>query len=143
MSSIRFILSIIATFIINITTDIFITVIFVVITIFTITIFTIIINTITVFHSCIFYCFFWYYFYDSYTHCNCFCSGLFCFDNYLVDCTGSLILSSIKYVRKIIRKTNISKALIRTRTRAYQGVRNVSFSENFAYVLNGWPLALF
>ena len=22
----------------------------------------------------------------------------------------------------------------------YQGVRNVSFSENFAYVLNGWPL---
>ena len=23
---------------------------------------------------------------------------------------------------------------------AYQGVRNVSFSENFAYVLNGWPL---
>ena len=22
---------------------------------------------------------------------------------------------------------------------AYQGVRNVSFSENFAYVLNGWP----
>ena len=26
---------------------------------------------------------------------------------------------------------------IRTRTCAYQGVRNVSFSENFAYVLNG------
>ena len=25
---------------------------------------------------------------------------------------------------------------------AYQGVRNVSFSENFAYVLNGWPLKL-
>ena len=23
---------------------------------------------------------------------------------------------------------------------AYQGVRNVSFSEDFAYVLNGWPL---
>ena len=23
---------------------------------------------------------------------------------------------------------------------AYQGVRNVSFSENFGYVLNGWPL---
>ena len=23
---------------------------------------------------------------------------------------------------------------------AYQGVRNVSFSENLAYVLNGWPL---
>ena len=25
-------------------------------------------------------------------------------------------------------------------TCAYQGVRNVSFSESFAYVLNGWPL---
>ena len=24
---------------------------------------------------------------------------------------------------------------------AYQGVRNVSFSENFAYVINGWPLS--
>ena len=45
---------------------------------------------------------------------------------------------SIKYIRKIFRKTNISNRLIRTRTCAYQGVRNVSFSENFAYVLNGW-----
>ena len=36
-------------------------------------------------------------------------------------------------------KTNISNPLILTRTCAYQGVRNVSFSENFAYVLNGWP----
>ena len=25
------------------------------------------------------------------------------------------------------------------RTCAYQGVRNVSFSGNFAYLLNGWP----
>ena len=32
--------------------------------------------------------------------------------------------------RQIFRKTNISKSLIRTRTRAYQGVRNVRFSEN-------------
>ena len=47
---------------------------------------------------------------------------------------------SIKYVRKIFRKTNISNPLIRTRTCAYQGVRNISFSENFSYVLNGWPL---
>ena len=30
---------------------------------------------------------------------------------------------------------------IRTRTCAYQRVRNISFSENFAYVLNEWPLA--
>ena len=45
---------------------------------------------------------------------------------------------SIMYVRKIFRKTNISNPLIRTRTCAYKGVGNVSFSENFAYVLNGW-----
>ena len=46
--------------------------------------------------------------------------------------------SCIKYVRKIFRKTNISTPLIRKRTRAYPGVRDVSFSEHFAYVLNGW-----
>ena len=33
--------------------------------------------------------------------------------------------------------------LISTRTCAYQGVRNVSFSENFAYVLNEWSLTDF
>ena len=33
-------------------------------------------------------------------------------------------------------KTNISNPLIRTRTYVYQGVRNVSFFENFAYVIN-------
>ena len=44
---------------------------------------------------------------------------------------------SIKCARKIFRKTNISNPLIRTRTCAYQDVRNVSFSENFTYVLNG------
>ena len=38
--------------------------------------------------------------------------------------------SSIKYVRKIFQKTNISNL------RVYQGVIDVSFSENFAYVLN-------
>ena len=42
----------------------------------------------------------------------------------------------IHYVRKIFRKTNISNPLIRTHTCAYQGVTNVSFSENFACVLN-------
>ena len=46
---------------------------------------------------------------------------------------------SIKYVRKIFQKTNISNPLIRTRTCVYQEVRNVSFSENFAYGLNEWP----
>ena len=53
---------------------------------------------------------------------------------------GSAMGSSIKCVRKMFRQTNGSNPLIRTRTCAYQGARNISFSENFAYVLNGWPL---
>ena len=40
----------------------------------------------------------------------------------------------------MFRKTNISYPLIRTPTCAYQGVRNVSFSENFAYVLHEWTI---
>ena len=40
------------------------------------------------------------------------------------------------FLRTILGKTNISYPLIRTRTCAYQGVKNVSFSEDFAYVLN-------
>ena len=48
--------------------------------------------------------------------------------------------SFIWEARKISRKTNISYSLIRTRTCVYQGVRNVSFSENFAYQLNEWSL---
>ena len=44
---------------------------------------------------------------------------------------------------KFSEKTNIYNSLIRTRTCAYPGVRDVSFSENFAYVLNGWPLFIF
>ena len=39
---------------------------------------------------------------------------------------------------KLFREFSRKEFLIRTC--AYQGVRNVSFSENFAYVLNGWPL---
>ena len=31
--------------------------------------------------------------------------------------------------------------LILTRIYAYQGVKNINFSENFAYVLNKWPLS--
>ena len=50
--------------------------------------------------------------------------------------------SSIKYVRKIFRKTNISNPMIRTHKCAYQRVKNISFSENFAYVLNRWPLSV-
>ena len=44
--------------------------------------------------------------------------------------------SFIKYVRKIFQEKNISYSLMRTRTCAYQEVRNASFSENIAYVLN-------
>ena len=51
---------------------------------------------------------------------------------------GYALEASIKYVRKIFRKTNISNPLILC---AYQGVRYNIFSENFAYVLNGWPLS--
>ena len=47
---------------------------------------------------------------------------------YLKD-DWKLLGSSIKYVHKIF-----------VRTCAYQGVRNVSFSENFAHVLNVWSL---
>ena len=39
---------------------------------------------------------------------------------------------SIKCVRKIFQETIISNPLIRIRTCAYLGVRNVNFSENFA-----------
>ena len=37
---------------------------------------------------------------------------------------------------KFSEKMSISYTLIRTHTCAYQGVRNVSYSENLAYVLN-------
>ena len=43
--------------------------------------------------------------------------------------------SFIQYVRKCSGKTNISYSLIRLLTCAYQAVRNLSFSENFVYVL--------
>ena len=50
-----------------------------------------------------------------------------------------------RYISKTIedgisRKTAISYPLIRTRTCAYQEVRNVSFSKYFAFMLNGWSL---
>ena len=45
--------------------------------------------------------------------------------------------SFIKYVHKILQKTNISYPLMRIR-----GARNVSFTENFAYGLNEWSLLL-
>ena len=50
--------------------------------------------------------------------------------------------SSIKYIRKIFQKFNVSYFLIGTVTCAYQRVRAVSFSEDFSYVLNGWTLTI-
>ena len=44
--------------------------------------------------------------------------------------------SIIHYVRKIIRKNNISYPLIRTLSYAYRGVRNNSFLQNFASIIN-------
>ena len=44
--------------------------------------------------------------------------------------------SFISYIRKIFLKTNICYSLIRTPTWTYQGVRNVNFSEYFAYILH-------
>ena len=50
----------------------------------------------------------------------------------IIQVGGNLVI----FVRKIFRKINISYILIHARTCAYQGVRNVSLSENVAYVLN-------
>ena len=48
--------------------------------------------------------------------------------------------SSFIMFTKFTEKNNISFPVICTRMCAYQGVRNVSFSENFASVLNEWSL---
>ena len=54
--------------------------------------------------------------------------------NHLIGAMTNLYKGpSIKYERKVFRKTNISNPMVRT----HQRVRNVSFSENFAHVLNG------
>ena len=50
--------------------------------------------------------------------------------------TQGIIHSFIAFA-KFPEKTNISYLLICKRSCAYQGVRNVSFSENFANVING------
>ena len=47
-----------------------------------------------------------------------------------------LLQSTLKLETKIFRKANIYYPLIRKRTYAYQGIRCVSFSENFANALN-------
>ena len=48
-----------------------------------------------------------------------------------------LLLTSLYFKVTVICDCSIN---FHKGTCAYQGVRNVSFSENFAYVLNGWAL---
>ena len=78
----------------------------------------------------------------------------YCFNNFELVYTRSvhltlLILSLMKTVvdqsaithfgrAQKFPKTNISYSLISSCTCSYLGVRNVIFSENFAYVLNRW-----
>ena len=52
--------------------------------------------------------------------------------------TPSVILTLLKFNFQF--KVHFSPT--EKRMCAYQGVRNVSFSENFAYVLNGWSLSM-
>ena len=51
--------------------------------------------------------------------------------------TSSFFVRDLELSRytKIFRKIKISNPMIYTLKSAYQGVRNVSFPENFAYVL--------
>ena len=55
---------------------------------------------------------------------------------------GSLSLTRNVALKNFL-KTNISYPLIRTRTFAYQGVTNASFSEYFAHILNLWSQTVF
>ena len=54
---------------------------------------------------------------------------------YRNPCLGSFI----EYISKIFRKTNIVYPMICRRTCVYQGVRNVSFSENSVNILKITP----
>ena len=51
--------------------------------------------------------------------------------------------SFISFVRKISRKTNISHVSMHTLCVCISEEKNVSFSENFVYVLNRWSLIPF
>ena len=66
---------------------------------------------------------------DTLNGCNC------CFIRQILPGDHPLSTNA-----KFLKKTNIFNPLIRKRTCAYQGVRNVSFSEIFAFVLNELPL---
>ena len=50
--------------------------------------------------------------------------------------TGKTMGSYIQYIGKVFGKIKTSDPLIRTHMCAYQGVRNVSFSKTFSYMLN-------
>ena len=66
-------------------------------------------------------------------------------DTFIYQCSSSIIRQKDESQNggnkktketKFSEKMNISYTLTRTHTCAYQGVRNVSYSENLAYVLN-------
>ena len=59
-------------------------------------------------------------------------------DKSSMDSSTNLVWQGIMHLVRMqnFPKTIISHPLIRTHTCAYQGVRNVSFLENVAYVLN-------
>ena len=63
--------------------------------------------------------------------------------NFTKSLIKGLIIVSDHSFSTFAKFTDISYPLIRTRTCPYQGVRNVSFSENFAYVLNEWSVNTF
>ena len=64
------------------------------------------------------------------------CANLsFNFGNFQYSATQKYCGTSIQHIRSIFRKINLSYPLIRTLMCAYQGVRNVSFLENFTQVL--------
>ena len=60
---------------------------------------------------------------------SCFWFITFPFDYAIVKFKFPLAFSAFQYTREIFRKTSISYSLIRTCTCAYQGVKNIIFSE--------------
>ena len=69
-------------------------------------------------------------------------SLLLSFHGYGVYWVGDMFFLDYLFsnIRDISRKANISYVLINTRMCAYYGVRNVSFPEDFPYVLHGYSL---
>ena len=74
---------------------------------------------------------------DFYMKCI---TGLICIDKNNFFLGGHPLSTYAKFSEKLTLLTHVR---VYARTCAYQWPRNVSFSENFAYVLKGWPLGRF